>query len=49
VKAAGRLLDDPAALEAQRAGQRDAIRVMKGDGRPSAQIAAETILRLAGK
>jgi lipid-A-disaccharide synthase len=45
-RAAGRLLSDPAALKDQRAGQRAALRAMAGPGRPAAEIAAETILRL---
>jgi lipid-A-disaccharide synthase len=45
-RAADRLLSDAAALEAQRAGQRAALAVMAGPGRPAAEIAAETILTL---
>lgn len=40
-------LHNPAMLEAQRSGQRDAIRIMAGDGKPAAVISAETILRLS--
>jgi lipid-A-disaccharide synthase len=47
VRAAERLLSDPAALEEQRKGQREAIARMAGSGRPAAEIAAETILKLA--
>lgn len=45
--AAERLLSDTSALERQRAGQREALKVMAGPGRPAADIAAETILKLA--
>jgi lipid-A-disaccharide synthase len=45
--AANRLLSDPDALRRQRAGQREALKIMAGSGRPAAVIAAETILRLA--
>lgn len=44
--AAERLLLDPAALAAQRRGQAEALKLMAGPGRPAAEIAAETILRL---
>jgi lipid-A-disaccharide synthase len=47
VRAAERLLSDPAALEEQRNDQREAIAKMAGPGRPAAEIAAETILDLA--
>ncbi len=40
-------LSDPAILNAQQDGQREAIRVMAGAGRPAAEIAAETILMLS--
>lgn len=42
-----RLLDDPQALDAQRARQKRALEAMAGPGRPAAEIAAETILKLA--
>ena len=42
-----RLLDDPQALVAQRARQKRALEAMAGPGRPAAEIAAETILKLA--
>ncbi len=42
-------LTDASVLAAQLQGQRDAIRIMAGTGRPSAEIAAETILGLSGK
>ena len=45
--AAERLLSDATALETQRAGQREALKLMAGPGRPAAEIAAETILKLA--
>lgn len=45
-RAASRLLSDPAALDRQRAGQREALKAMAGPGRPAAEIAAETILHL---
>jgi lipid-A-disaccharide synthase len=47
VAAAERLLTDPGALEAQRRGQAEALKLMAGPGRPAAEIAAETILQLA--
>ena len=47
VRAAERLLSNPAALEAQRAAQAEALKAMAGPGRPAAEIAAETILKLA--
>ena len=40
-------LSSPAVLKAQQDGQREAIRIMSGTGRPAAQIAAETILKLS--
>jgi lipid-A-disaccharide synthase len=40
-------LSKPEALHAQREAQARAIAVMKGTGRPAAEIAAETILRLS--
>jgi len=46
-KAAIARLHDPALLEAQRQGQREAIRIMAGDGKPAAVISAETILKLS--
>jgi lipid-A-disaccharide synthase len=45
--AASRLLTDASALETQRAGQREALKLMSGHGRPASAIAAETILKLA--
>lgn len=45
--AAEQRLSDPAVLEAQRAAQRNAIRIMSGDGRSAADISADTILRLS--
>ncbi|RYG32298.1 MAG: lipid-A-disaccharide synthase [Burkholderiales bacterium] len=45
--AAALRLDDPSVLEAQREGQREAIRIMAGTGRPAADISAETILSLS--
>lgn len=45
--AAERLLLDPRALETQRRSQEEALRLMTGPGRPAAEIAAETILKLA--
>jgi lipid-A-disaccharide synthase len=45
--AAERLLSDPKALETQRRGQAEALNLMAGPGRPAAEIAAETILKLA--
>jgi lipid-A-disaccharide synthase len=47
--AALRLLEDPAALDAQRARQKRALEAMDGPGRPAADIAAETILQLTGR
>ncbi len=46
--AAERLLSDASALEAQRKGQAAALKSMASPGRPSADIAADRILRLAG-
>jgi lipid-A-disaccharide synthase len=46
-RAAERLLSDPAALAEQREGQRQALAKMAGPDRPAAEIAAETILKLA--
>ena len=40
-------LSDPAVLKAQQEGQREALRIMAGTGRPAAEIAAETILKLS--
>lgn len=40
-------LSNPAVLKAQQDGQREAIRVMSGTGRPAAEIAADTILKLS--
>ena len=40
-------LRDPALLQAQLQGQREAIRIMAGDGKPAAVISAETILKLS--
>jgi lipid-A-disaccharide synthase len=45
--AAERLLSDSSALETQRRGQAEALKLMAGPGRPAAEIAAETILKLA--
>jgi len=45
-QAAERLLSDPAALDRQRKDQREALARMAGPGRPAAEIAAETILKL---
>lgn len=45
--AAERLLSDPKALETQRRGQAEALKLMAGPSRPAAAIAAEAILRLA--
>lgn len=42
-------LTDASVLQAQLEGQREAIRIMAGTGRPSAEIAADTILGLSGK
>ncbi len=46
-QAAERRLSDPAVLRAQQEGQREALRIMAGTGRPAAEIAAETILKLS--
>lgn len=46
-ESAEKRLSDPAVLETQRAQQREAIRVMSGDGRSAADISAETILKLS--
>ncbi|MFT3726139.1 MAG: lipid-A-disaccharide synthase [Hyphomonadaceae bacterium] len=46
-QAAERRLSDPAVLKAQQDGQREALRIMAGTGRPAAEIAAETILKLS--
>ena len=46
-KAAIARLRDPALLQAQLQGQREAIRIMAGDGKPAAVISAETILKLS--
>lgn len=40
-------LADPKLLEDQRAAQREAIRIMSGDGRSAADISADTILQLS--
>ncbi len=40
-------LENPAVLRGQLQGQRNAITVMKGTGKPAAEISAETILRLS--
>ncbi|OYW43353.1 MAG: hypothetical protein B7Z38_01630 [Rhodobacterales bacterium 12-64-8] len=40
-------LTDSKVLDAQRAAQREAIRIMSGDGRSAADISAETILKLS--
>lgn len=47
--AAERRLSDPDVLKAQLDGQREALSIMAGTGRPAAEIAAETILELSGK
>ncbi len=47
--AAKRLLDDDAARDAQQQAQRRALEDMIGPGRPAADIAAETVLRLAAE
>lgn len=47
--AAERRLSDPAALQQQLDGQREALKIMAGTGRPAAEIAAETILSLSAK
>lgn len=46
-ESAEKRLSDPAVLERQRAQQREAIRIMSGDGRSAADISAETILKLS--
>lgn len=46
-QAAERRLSDPAVLRAQQEGQREALRIMSGTGRPAAEIAAQTILKLS--
>lgn len=46
-QAAERRLSDPAVLRAQQEGQSEALRIMAGTGRPAAEIAAETILKLS--
>lgn len=46
-ESAEKRLSDPAVLETQRAQQREAIRIMSGDGRSAADISAETILKLS--
>jgi lipid-A-disaccharide synthase len=46
-KAAIERLSKPEVLRAQREAQAKAIAVMKGTGKPAAEIAAETILRLS--
>lgn len=46
-ESAEKRLSDPAVLEMQRAQQREAIRIMSGDGRSAADISAETILKLS--
>lgn len=46
---AERRLSDPVTLKAQLDGQREALAIMAGTGRPAAEIAAETILSLSGK
>ena len=46
-QAAERRLSDPTILKAQQDGQREALRIMAGTGRPAAEIAAETILKLS--
>jgi lipid-A-disaccharide synthase len=45
--AAERLLSNPQALETQRRRQDAALKEMSGPGRPAAEIAAETVLKLA--
>lgn len=45
--AAEQRLSDPKLLEDQRAAQREAIRIMSGDGRSAADISADTILKLS--
>lgn len=44
---AERRLSDPDTLQAQLDGQREALKIMAGTGRPAAEIAAETILSLS--
>jgi lipid-A-disaccharide synthase len=46
-QAAERLLTDSKVREAQLKAQQDALRIMAGSGRPAAEIAAETILKLS--
>ncbi|HVY88288.1 MAG TPA: lipid-A-disaccharide synthase [Hyphomonadaceae bacterium] len=46
-KVAERLLSEPGALATQLRKQREALAVMAGSGRPAAEVAAETILKLA--
>ena len=46
-QAAERLLTDPKVRETQLKAQQDALRIMAGSGRPAAEIAAETILKLS--
>lgn len=46
---AERRLSDPDTLQAQLDGQREALKIMAGTGRPAAEIAAETILSLSAK
>lgn len=48
-EAAEQRLTNPSVLEAQLQGQREAIKIMAGTGRPSAEIAAETILAISRK
>lgn len=40
-------LANPRVLKSQQDGQREALRIMAGTGRPAAEIAAETILKLS--
>ena len=40
-------LTNPSVLKGQQDGQREALRIMAGTGRPAAEIAAETILKLS--
>lgn len=47
VQAVGTLLSDPDARKRQKQKQSEALDLMKGPGRPAAEIAAETILALA--
>lgn len=46
-QAAERRLSDPVVLKSQQDGQREALGIMAGTGRPAAEIAAETILKLS--